>query len=85
MKFFILSLVVWRVTYMLTEEDGPYNVFTKLRDRTETAKWLDLSCFYCTSVLIVIIGYMAGLVGFYEALGLSTTAIFINLIHERLC
>lgn len=55
------GLAVWRLAYMLTQESGPFMVFTKLRAATgiqhdehgKPIAWPDvnmLSCLYCTSV-----------------------------------
>ena len=53
--FVIAALAVWRVTHLVSEEEGPWHVFARLRRgldglfRTTAA-----SCFYCASVWIAI-------------------------------
>jgi hypothetical protein len=58
MKFYWLtlgSLVAWRVTHLLNAEDGPRDIFVRLR------RWVGdgfagslLDCFYCLSLWIAI-------------------------------
>lgn len=46
-------LAVWRITHLLVAEEGPYEVFTKLRSLAADGFWGRLlSCFYCTSVWV---------------------------------
>lgn len=55
----IIALAGWRLAYMLTNEDGPANVFGRLRRKLGPAEWgaevkpgsLDklLTCVYCMS------------------------------------
>ena len=45
----LICLAVWRITYMLVEEDGPYDIFKRLR--ADFPKGISpLECFYCTSI-----------------------------------
>lgn len=49
-------LTVWRLTYMLCYEAGPYNVLSKIRRvfyKAGLGKLID--CFHCTSVWISLI------------------------------
>jgi len=52
--WFVLGiLVTWRVTHLLSFEDGPWNVLMRLRDRLGhglLARLMD--CFYCLSVWV---------------------------------
>jgi hypothetical protein len=51
--FLLGSLAAWRITHLLTSEDGPRKVFRRLRESLERTLWGDLvSCFYCLSVWI---------------------------------
>jgi hypothetical protein len=56
MRFYRLllgSLAVWRVTHLLNAEDGPGEVFVRLRDVAGEGFWGQLlDCFYCLSVWI---------------------------------
>ncbi len=46
-------LTVWRVSYLLTSEAGPWNVLARLRQRLEPALSGEfVSCLYCVSVWI---------------------------------
>lgn len=90
----LYSLVVWRVSSLLTHERGPFDVFGKLRDRlgiyydeasqcqgrNEVAR--ALCCLWCTSVWVALI---AALLFFREqwivyTLALSAGAIGIERI-----
>jgi hypothetical protein len=47
LTFFALSLAVWRISYMLTTEAGPMDIFVKLRALHMGGLF---DCIYCTSV-----------------------------------
>ena len=52
-RFAIASLVVWRVTHLLAEEDGPANVVVRLRGRLGQGGLGELmDCFYCLSIWV---------------------------------
>ncbi len=55
LRLLVSSLAVWRITHLLAEEDGPWDVVVKLRQRIHSA-WLGnaLDCFYCLSVWVAI-------------------------------
>jgi hypothetical protein len=52
--WFVLGvLAVWRVTHLLSAEDGPWDVVIRLRRRAGTGFWGTLlDCFYCLSLWI---------------------------------
>jgi hypothetical protein len=56
MKFYWLVvgvLAVWRITHLLHAEDGPRDVFVRVRRRAGNGFWGDvLGCFYCLSLWI---------------------------------
>ena len=56
MKFYWLILgvlAVWRITHLLNAEDGPRDLFVRLRRRAGEGFWGDLlDCFYCLSLWI---------------------------------
>jgi hypothetical protein len=65
LRFLVHALAVWRISYMLVNEDGPNRVFRKLRqasgmeyggpDSSKAYAWNDwtpLHCILCTSVYI---------------------------------
>src|SRR5690348_4624372 len=46
-------LSVWRVTHLLYGEDGPWDVFIRLRKRAGAGFWGGLlDCFYCLSLWV---------------------------------
>jgi hypothetical protein len=56
MKFYWLTLgilAVWRITYFLQAEDGPWDVVVRIRLAVGNGFWGKLlDCFYCLSVWI---------------------------------
>jgi hypothetical protein len=56
MKLYWLTLgilAVWRITHILNAEDGPLEVFVKLRKLAGRGFWGELlDCFYCLSLWI---------------------------------
>lgn len=52
----IIGLAAWRLAYMLVKEDGPFEVFVRLRKRAERLKLLE--CVYCVTVWLAIGGYL---------------------------
>ncbi len=55
--YYILSVfAIWRIAYMITKEDGPFNIFTKLQNflyKTNIQFFIKLTeCFYCLSIWI---------------------------------
>jgi hypothetical protein len=48
-------LGVWRITHLLNAEDGPFDLFVRLRRRAGQGFWgALLDCFYCLSLWIAI-------------------------------
>jgi hypothetical protein len=56
MRFYWLALgtlAVWRVTHLLSAEDGPWDLVAWLRRKAGTGFWANLlDCFYCLSLWI---------------------------------
>jgi Protein of unknown function (DUF1360) len=54
-RFVLATLVTWRVTHLLAEEDGPADVVVRLRRRAGHS-WVGdlLDCFYCLSVWVAV-------------------------------
>jgi hypothetical protein len=47
------ALATWRLTHMLSTENGPWNVFEKMRRAAGTGFLAELlACFYCLSLWI---------------------------------
>ncbi len=52
-KYFIIIVVVWRLTHLISAEDGPFDLIIKLRKlfgNSFFGKLMD--CFYCLSIWI---------------------------------
>lgn len=81
---FLFSLICWRVSYMLTEEDGPKNIFLKLRFWFEDRRFPVLDCFYCTSVWSALVITLFSPNPLLYWLPISAVSIFIHLLHERM-
>ena len=53
--FIICSLVIWRITHLLTQEDGPFDAVLKFRKLFGQGFFGNLlDCFYCLSLWIAI-------------------------------
>jgi hypothetical protein len=51
--FVLLGLVVWRLTHLLSKEDGPFNIIFLLRKKAGAGFFGSLlDCFYCLSLWI---------------------------------
>jgi hypothetical protein len=54
-RFALASLAVWRVTHLLSAEDGPGDLILNLRARLGTSFVGELmDCFNCTSVWVAV-------------------------------
>lgn len=56
LKFIIAALAVYRVSRMITDEEGPFEVFTKLRGRFKPDTWIGrgLECMMCVSFWVAL-------------------------------
>jgi len=55
MLFFIISLAIWRITHLVTKEDGPFNMIYRLRKWAGPGFFGELmDCFYCCSIWIAL-------------------------------
>ncbi|HWK06658.1 MAG TPA: hypothetical protein VNS58_23645 [Puia sp.] len=53
MLFVIVSLAIWRITHLLSKEDGPFEIIFRLRKLAGEGVWGQLmDCFYCLSIWI---------------------------------
>jgi hypothetical protein len=53
LKYFVIVIVVWRITHLISSEDGPFDLIIKLRKllgNSFIGKLMD--CFYCLSIWI---------------------------------
>jgi hypothetical protein len=54
-EFAIAAIGVWRISHLLTREDGPWLMFARLREVVRRRRWSDLlDCLYCASVWVAI-------------------------------
>jgi hypothetical protein len=54
-KLILAMLAVWRITHLLQAEDGPGDIFVKLRQAMGDGFWGNLlDCFYCLSLWIAV-------------------------------
>jgi hypothetical protein len=58
MNFYWLTLAilgVWRITHLLNAEDGPWDIFVRLRQLAGGGGWGELlDCFYCLSLWVAV-------------------------------
>lgn len=55
LRFVLAALAVWRLTHLLAHEDGPWDVFRRLRGATAGIPGGRLlSCFYCLSLWLAL-------------------------------
>ena len=55
MAFILCTLAVWRIAYLISQEDGPFDIIIKLRKpfgQGTIGKLMD--CFYCLSLWLAI-------------------------------
>lgn len=53
MEFIIISIAIWRLTHLVSKEDGPFNIIYRLRKLAGAGLLGDLlDCFYCLSIWI---------------------------------
>ncbi|MGG9961708.1 DUF1360 domain-containing protein [Ferruginibacter sp. SUN106] len=52
-SFLMISLVTWRITHLLSKEDGPFDIIFLLRKKAGAGFFGSLlDCFYCVSVWV---------------------------------
>lgn len=85
-------LATWRITSLLVDETGPYDVFTKFRDsigieynefsrripKNEFAKMFN--CFWCCSIWVALVLVLAQRRPFWEIFAYSAAAIYLHLV-----
>jgi len=91
MKFYWLVLgvlTVWRVTFFLQAEDGPWDIVIRVREFVAEGFWGKLlDCFYCLSVWIAApMAYLLGQSWTERALlwpSLSAAAILLERVTNK--
>jgi hypothetical protein len=89
LEFMVATLAVWRLTHLITSEDGPFNLFAWLRGKAGTGFWGSLfDCFYCLSLWMAIpFAILMGSSRWQKFLlwpALSAAAILLNRLADRL-
>ena len=86
-----LPLAVWRLSKMITEEEGPFSLFATIRGRISQKSWIGrgLWCLWCVSFWIGLAFGLAFLwpnvaEGVVVGLALSSGAIFFDVLLLRL-
>lgn len=61
-RLIISILAAWRLTHLLVKEDGPWDIFARIRDRLGEGFWGKLmDCFKCLSMWIAApLAFFAG-------------------------
>lgn len=81
--FLVLSLAVWRVSSLVTKEDGPFEIFADIRAKGGEL----LNCLWCFSIwggLVVFVAYAFWpVVVFWACLPLALSAAAI--VVDRWC
>ena len=55
LRFFVSTFAVWRLTHLLSEEDGPWDIIARAREKIGPgALGQMLDCFYCLSAWVAI-------------------------------
>jgi len=98
MNIIIAMIATARLTLMLMYESGPYDIFERMRqvvgikegyieNRTGIKLQIQriLLCYYCTSIYMAVITYLAMLyfAPFNYILVFSAVTIFLIALHER--
>lgn len=87
-ELIIIGLVVYRLTYMLVDQEGPLRIFESLRKLSYKLqpkyKTFNFDCFDCLNVWVAIILGLLLKYNLLEILAVSAIAIIINRIAERI-
>ena len=92
--FIVGTLAVWRASYMLQNDVGPYGIFARLQawfwsEPHKVGGVKDMfRCFYCLSIWVALpVAVILAWNNFWYLpiywLALSGGAVFINLLHEK--
>jgi uncharacterized membrane protein len=84
-KYLIIVVVVWRLTHLITAEDGPFDLIIRLRKLLGNSFFGKLmDCFYCLSIWIgLFCAWYAG-DGIMEIIILTLYYSGASLILEKL-
>lgn len=55
LSFILIAFAIWRITYLFSHEDGPFDIIIKLRMQLGQGFFGNLlDCFYCLSIWTAI-------------------------------
>jgi hypothetical protein len=78
----VIALAVWRVSRIIVREDGPFDVFAKLRGAIDPSQktWIGrgLNCIACVSFWLALVAALLYGLSAAEWLAISAAAILIN-------
>ena len=84
-KFFVFIIIVWRITHLISSEDGPFDLIFKLRKlagQSFFGKLMD--CFYCMSIWTGLAGAAVAGSGWKEIIILTLYYSGSAMILEKL-
>ena len=91
MIVFLTILAVYRLTYFVVRENGPYDFMFKARYyiTRRSPEWIDINCFDCMSIWVatpfaIFLAWEQWLWLPVFILALSATAMIINTAVERI-
>ena len=85
LAFVLAVLATWRVAFMLAREDGPFDAFSKMREKVGQTTWYGrgLHCVLCMSFWLSLpAALIAGLPLILGWLGIAGTIVVIYLLLE---
>lgn len=84
-KYLVMVIAVWRLTHLISSEDGPFDLIIKLRKlagRSFFGKLMD--CFYCVSIWIGLAAAFIEGKGVKEIILLCLWYSGISILLERI-
>lgn len=84
-KYLIMVVVIWRLTHLISAEDGPFDLIIKLRKLLGNSFFGQLmDCFYCLSIWIGLLGALYEAHGVMESIILTLYYSGASLLLEKL-
>ena len=84
LTFVVASFAVWRISKVITDEEGPFSFMVRIRDQFSQGTWFGrgIRCLWCVSFWLgLVLGlYLKGLTdgGLLYGLAISSAAIFLD-------
>lgn len=55
-RYAVIAIVVWRITHLISSEDGPFDIIIRFRKLLGESFWGKLmDCFYCLSIWVALL------------------------------